>query len=716
MVKRLGLFVLILSLCLGLIAVVRVQAAGCSVDSFSATPGGSVTVGDIVTFYRNAHCDGVGLRAIRQTFNGNPWGEYGGPSDTRTWNTGAEYGAGNYHICLQVAESGNDSWSGVAQSCFDYTVNPKNQQGQIPQCTISVNPSSNLVVAANTPVGISANGSCSTGVRAMRVLLNDQPQYELGSSSINWTWNGSGPSNTLWRVCAQVAGQGDDSWSYKAESCFTIQVEDQGHPVEPIAPPVSNGGTTANSGGFSQYRLGANGLDVQGYCGGKFGVPATNDGVTAVSWDCAGHRIDHDQVCRDIWGDSRPYAWLQGGLAGWTCEQSPQPGGNSGSSQSSGSTGGSNSNQGSVQDLSGYGSAPAGQWVKVVTGKINMRSGPGVNYDVKAKFPYGSYLDYKSTSNGWYEASYNGVTGWVSGGTAFTQRGSGPDNGAQVPVNPAPSSDSVCSLPIRLQIGGIGRSTYSGTDLLNLRSGAGTSYSILDKLKDGDQFSVSDGPYCAEDMNWWHVMFNGTPGYLAEGGGNTYYTETVSFPPAVTNNSNIVDVQYYYGVFNSTYDFQVDVSDKANCVILNGSAIVAQEINRSYAYFNQLYSKELLINADLELARYLKNDGDIDTFRVNVDTQLLTKAGCSHSYYKLGNSTMDLYGLGNIMFGYYSIAVYEIVARAIGHAFQLVEDHRLDFPDDQSQIILGRAIAKSGLAASAGLVEQLIPSDFVNGK
>lgn len=223
------------------------QAAGCTVDSFTSNPGGSVTVGDTVTFSRSAHCDGVGLRAIRQTFNGNPWGEYGGPSDSRTWNTAAEFGPGSYHICLQVTESGNDTWSGVAESCVDITVNPVAQPpAQVPQCSISVNPSSNIVVAANTQVGVSANASCSTGVRAIRALLNGGVQLEQASSQIYWTWPGAGPSNTLWSICVQAAGNGDDSWAYKAEACFTIQVADQGHSEGPVAPPV-NGPVSATS-------------------------------------------------------------------------------------------------------------------------------------------------------------------------------------------------------------------------------------------------------------------------------------------------------------------------------------------------------------------------------------------------------------------------------------------------------------------------------------
>lgn len=46
------------------------------------------------------------------------------------------------------------------------------------------------------------------------------------------------------------------------------------------------------------------------------------------------------------------------------------------------------------------------------------------------------------------------------------------------------------------------------------------------------------------------------------------------------------------------------------------------------------------------------SNGGIDTFRVAVDSLMVREFGCLHTYYQVGSVTMDLSGLGNIMYGY----------------------------------------------------------------
>jgi len=174
-------------------------------------------------------------------------------------------------------------------------------------------------------------------------------------------------------------------------------------------------------------------------------------------------------------------------------------------------------------------------------------------------------------------------------------------------------------------------------------------------------------------------------------------------------NTSVTELRYYYSPFNTTYTFSVDVTDTMNCVILNGSSIVAQEINRSHSWFTNAYATQAWGDADNALRLYLRNNGDVDTFRVMLDSLLVRQLGCRNSYYRIGNETVDLYSLGNIVFGYYSVVVNGFAAHRIADVFQFLEDFRLDYPDDAAQIDLGRNIADSGQNVSAHLVESLVP-------
>lgn len=54
-----------------------------------------------------------------------------------------------------------------------------------------------------------------------------------------------------------------------------------------------------------------------------------------------------------------------------------------------------------------------------ITGKCNLRSGPGLGYYIKTTVPKGVKLTYTSSKKDgrgvrWYKVKYNGYTGWVS--------------------------------------------------------------------------------------------------------------------------------------------------------------------------------------------------------------------------------------------------------------------------------------------------------------
>jgi N-acetylmuramoyl-L-alanine amidase len=138
-----------------------------------------------------------------------------------------------------------------------------------------------------------------------------------------------------------------------------------------------------------------------------------------------------------------------------------------------------------------------GDTVYVTSDSLNVRSGPGTGYSVIDVITYGTnglIIDGPVTANGyvWYEIEYVGgaYAGWVA-------------------------SDFLALV----STGGfaIGDILMVTSDTLNVRSGAGTGYSVIDTLVYGNQVVVLDGPYVADGYTWYEVSysFGGYTGWVA---------------------------------------------------------------------------------------------------------------------------------------------------------------------------------------------------------
>ena len=179
----------------------------------------------------------------------------------------------------------------------------------------------------------------------------------------------------------------------------------------------------------------------------------------------------------------------------------------SGSTSTGGSTGGSTSTNTTK--------------ATVTADSLNVRSGAGTNYSVITKISKGTVVDViESNSNGWKKIkTSNGTTGWVSG--SYLTSGSTSTGGSTG--------------------GSTSQTSYKATvtaDSLNVRSGAGTNYSVITKLSKGTVVDVIES-----NSNGWKKIktSNGTTGwvsgsYLTSGstGGSTSQT---SYKATVTADS-----------------------------------------------------------------------------------------------------------------------------------------------------------------------------------
>ena len=125
----------------------------------------------------------------------------------------------------------------------------------------------------------------------------------------------------------------------------------------------------------------------------------------------------------------------------------------------------------------------------VTADALNVRSGPSTSYGITTKLYKGDKVEILETSNGWHKIkASNGKIGWVSGDYIKVSSGS----------TSQPSTSTT-------------KATVTATSL-NVRSGAGTSYSVITKLPKGTVVDVLESA-----SNGWKKVktSNGTTGWVS---------------------------------------------------------------------------------------------------------------------------------------------------------------------------------------------------------
>jgi hypothetical protein len=115
------------------------------------------------------------------------------------------------------------------------------------------------------------------------------------------------------------------------------------------------------------------------------------------------------------------------------------------------------------------------------------------------------------------------------------------------PTSTATQAECESTLHPRLAIGKIG---IVGENGINVRSDMGLESPAIDDLRPNEIFLVIDGPKCSNNMLWFKIDYGrGTGGWIAEGGGNTYFvalfltstpTPTITPSPTSTGTSTSV--------------------------------------------------------------------------------------------------------------------------------------------------------------------------------
>ena len=139
---------------------------------------------------------------------------------------------------------------------------------------------------------------------------------------------------------------------------------------------------------------------------------------------------------------------------------------------------------------------------------LNVRSGAGTSYSKLGKLEYKEKVTVLSTSNGWSKINYNGKTGYVDSSYLKST--------LQDSTNDNTNNETT------------GTTKYVNTTSgLNVRSGAGTSYSKLGKLEYKEKVTV-----LSTTNGWSKINYNGKTGYVD----SSYLQNTV--PGSNGNNAN----------------------------------------------------------------------------------------------------------------------------------------------------------------------------------
>lgn len=194
--------------------------------------------------------------------------------------------------------------------------------------------------------------------------------------------------------------------------------------------------------------------------------------------------------------------------------------------------------------------------------RLNIRSGEGTNHSVVGKANNGQIVELlEKSSNGWYKIKLsNGIVGWGSSSyiVETTQSSNDSNTNTQEPST---------STPIQGKRGKI-----KANPRLNIRSGAGTTYSVIGTANNGDIVELLE-----KSSNGWYKikLQNGTIGwgssdYIAEttetsnnNSSNNNNNNETQQPPSSVDKGAVVNIAY--GLMGKPYKWGAEGPDSFDC-------------------------------------------------------------------------------------------------------------------------------------------------------
>ena len=158
-----------------------------------------------------------------------------------------------------------------------------------------------------------------------------------------------------------------------------------------------------------------------------------------------------------------------------------------------------------------------------VLSNLRVRRGASVSSDVMGYLLNGQAVSIKGETSGWYKIDFNGQDGYVS--KEYIQKGS---------VQTSIASHATSS--------GTGK-VVNVSSHLNMRSGAGTGYSIVSSLSNGETVNILE-----KSGSWYHISHNGITGYVSAESSSTENISSRTLESSSSGTGKVVNVSSHLNI------------------------------------------------------------------------------------------------------------------------------------------------------------------------
>lgn len=212
------------------------------------------------------------------------------------------------------------------------------------------------------------------------------------------------------------------------------------------------------------------------------------------------------------------------------------------------------------QDL--FVSAQSKNMTKIATDSLNVRSGPGLSYDVVDSLKRGEQVEISSTSGDWLKVNYKGRSGWIASWLTTSSDGSNATPIGQTEI-------------------------ISTTDALNFRQNPSVNAPILTRMNAGDKATL-----LSRQGEWVQILFNGSKGWVY-----AQYTSEIAIHNETASTEEISKPKQNYESFTVAVDAlnvrqNADQSSKKIGIVRKGESYQIQQVNGNWVQIKINNKKE----------------------------------------------------------------------------------------------------------------------------
>lgn len=201
-------------------------------------------------------------------------------------------------------------------------------------------------------------------------------------------------------------------------------------------------------------------------------------------------------------------------------------------------------------------SAQSTNQAKIATDSLNVRSGPGLSYDVVDSLKKGEQVDVVSTSGEWLEVKYKGQSGWIASWLTTASNATNSSTTEQTEI-------------------------ISQTNALNFRENPSVDAPILTRMNAGDKATL-----LSREGEWLQVQFNGAKGWVY-----AQYTSEVSAQNKTEQTQKSSGASQSFETFTVAVDAlnvrqKADLSSKKVNTVYKGETYPVLQVNGNWVQIN----------------------------------------------------------------------------------------------------------------------------------